>query len=97
MDTGRLASIGGTITKVKSSRRILAWLLSFAALIQVIRPVTACGPQVLSPLLVMAGSPDPPFREFTQGKIGILKPTFGRKTAAVRKVALPFCHLESYA
>jgi len=83
MDTGRFAITGGTAAKVKASRRILAWLLSIAALIQFVQPAKACGPETIQPLFVMAESPDPPFREFTQGKIGILKPTFGRKTLTI--------------
>jgi hypothetical protein len=83
MDTGRFANTGGTTEKVKSSRRILAWLLSIAALIQFVQPAKSCGPETVQPLFEMNESPDPPFREFTQGKIGILKPSFGRKTLTI--------------
>src|SRR4030095_2083296 len=43
----------------------------------------ACGPEILEPIFVLKNSPDPPFREFTQGKIGIVKPSFGRKTLVI--------------
>jgi hypothetical protein len=68
---------------MKSSRRMLALLLSVAALTQFVRPAYACGPESIEPIFVFKNSPDPPFHEFTRGKIGILKPTFGRKTLTI--------------
>lgn len=43
-------------------------------------PVTACGSVEPQPIYVFEESPDPPFQEFTNGKIGIVRPSFGRKT-----------------
>ena len=68
---------------MKLVRYILVWLLSTGVLLQFVPPVNACGREVLQPLFEMSNSPDPPFREFTQGKIGILKPSFGRKTLTI--------------
>jgi hypothetical protein len=68
---------------MNSLRRILAMLLSIAALAQFARSVNACGPESIEPIFVFRDSPDLPFQEFTQGKIGILKPTFGRKTLTI--------------
>ena len=43
----------------------------------------ACGPEYVTPIFVFEESPDIPFREFTSGKIGIVRPSFGRKTLAI--------------
>src|SRR6185295_20118327 len=37
----------------------------------------------IDPIFVFHESPDLPFREFTRGKIGIVQPTFGRKTLVI--------------
>ena len=47
---------------------------------QLVPLVTACGPVTTDPVYVSKESPDPPFQEFTNGKIGIVKESFGRKT-----------------
>lgn len=46
-------------------------------------PTMACGPFSVEPVFVFEGSPDLPFTEFTSGKIGIIKPSFGRKTLTI--------------
>jgi hypothetical protein len=46
-------------------------------------PANACGPSFIRPVFLFENSPDLPFAEFTKGKIGILKPTFGRKTLTI--------------
>jgi hypothetical protein len=43
----------------------------------------ACGPDFTRPIFVFRESPDFPFAEFTKGKIGIVRPTFGRKTLVI--------------
>jgi hypothetical protein len=43
----------------------------------------ACGPEYTFPIFVFKSSPDIPFAEFTSGKIGIVRPSFGRKTLAI--------------
>ncbi len=45
--------------------------------------VRACGPSYISPIFVFDESPDLPLREFTEGKIGIVRPGFGRKTLVI--------------
>jgi hypothetical protein len=68
---------------MKASRSSVAVLLTAAVLFQLSPHAKACGPESLQPLFVMRDSPDPPFTEFAQGKIGILKPSFGRKTLVI--------------
>lgn len=68
---------------MKASRPIVALLLSFAVLVQFVPQARACGPETIEPILVLQDSPDPPFKEFTQGKLGIVKPSFGRKTLTI--------------
>ena len=46
-------------------------------------PVRACGPYFTEPVFVFESSPDLPFNEFTNGKLGIVLPTFGRKTLVI--------------
>jgi hypothetical protein len=43
----------------------------------------ACGPSFIEPVFVFNGSPDLPFSEFAAGKLGIVKPQFGRKTLVI--------------
>ena len=68
---------------MKSLYRVTALLLLFVLIPQFIPPARACGPEILEPIFVLNNSPDPPFKEFTQGKIGIVKPSFGRKTLLI--------------
>ncbi|MDQ2855553.1 MAG: hypothetical protein M3R68_04435, partial [Acidobacteriota bacterium] len=63
--------------------RVLAIILSLLLLIQWTRPAIACGPTFVEPVFVFTNSPDLPFTEFTQGKIGIVQPTFGSKTLVI--------------
>src|SRR5882724_11347155 len=65
-------------------RRIFIVLgLLFSWLLQLAPPATACGPFSIDPIFVFHESPDLPFQEFTKGKIGIVQPTFGRKTLVI--------------
>ena len=61
---------------------ILAVALVAMLLLNSMPPVTACGKQDgdTEPVYVSRKSPDLPFEEFTNGKIGIVRPSFGRKT-----------------
>lgn len=43
----------------------------------------ACGPSEIEALFVFRESPDVPFTEYTAGKIGIVQPTFGKKTLVI--------------
>ena len=59
----------------------LAIALTALMLLNSLPSARACGPMVESdPIYVSEQSPDLPFEEFTNGKIGIVRPSFGRKT-----------------
>ena len=58
----------------------LAVALTAVLLLTSLPSVQACGPDFSDPIYVSRQSPDPPFEEFTNGKIGIVRPSFGRKT-----------------
>lgn len=68
---------------MKSIQRTLAIGLAALLLVNSTTPVSACGPYFTEPIFVFADSPDLPFQEFTNGKIGIVLPTFGRKTLVI--------------
>ena len=63
--------------------RIVAVSLAALLLLNLANPALACAPSFLEPVYVFVESPDLPFAEFTAGKLGILRPTFGRKTLAI--------------
>lgn len=62
---------------------VLACGLTALMLFNSVPVVRACGPIEMSPIFVLKKSPDPPFDGFTSGKIGIVRPTFGRKTMVI--------------
>src|SRR2546421_1690364 len=62
--------------------RIIALVL-LATLAHLVPVARACGPFSIDPIFVFHESPDLPFHQFTQGKIGIVQPTFGRKTLVI--------------
>ncbi len=64
-------------------KRVVAVSLAALLLLNLALPAWACAPSFLQPIFVFVESPDLPFAEFTAGKLGILKPTFGRKTLAI--------------
>ena len=64
-------------------KRTLAIGLAALLLLNSTTPVRACGPFFTEPIFVFESSPDLPFEEFTNGKIGIVLPTFGRKTLVI--------------
>src|SRR6185436_9920645 len=64
-------------------RRAVTSVLLIALLIQSHTAANGCGPSYLQPIFVFEESPDLPFAEFTAGKIGIVKSTFGRKTLVI--------------
>ncbi len=43
----------------------------------------ACGPESITPIFSFTYSPDLPFDEFANGKIGVLQPTLGRKSLVI--------------
>ena len=61
-------------------RGLLAIILCLAVLISFVRPVSACGPNYIAPIFVFENSPDLPFTDYLRGNIGIVRPSFGRKT-----------------
>lgn len=64
-------------------RLVIVLGLWFSLLLQLAPPARACGPFTIDPIFVFHESPDLPFHEFTKGKIGIVQPTFGRKTLVI--------------
>ena len=64
-------------------RRATALLLSVLLLVGCSPIANGCGPSSIEPVFVFDESPDPPFNEFVGGKIGIVKPQFGRKTLVI--------------
>jgi len=62
---------------------ILAVAVAAVMLLNSVPVVRACGPSYKEPIFVFKESPDLPFDEFTQGKIGILRPIMGRKTLVI--------------
>ena len=68
---------------MKSARQLVALFLATAFIFQFAPSAKGCGPETLQPLFVMQNSPDPPFTPFTQGNVGIVKPSFGRKTLVI--------------
>ena len=64
-------------------KRIVAVSLAALLMFNPVTPAWACGPSFLEPLFVLVESPDLPFTEFTAGKLGIVRPSFGRKTLAI--------------
>ena len=63
-------------------RRIVALAL-VATFANLIPPARACGPESIDPIFVFKTSPDLPFAEYAQGNLGIVRPSFGRKTLVI--------------
>jgi len=61
----------------------IALVLLFCLATQLGPPAKACGPLSIDPVFVFHHSPDLPFEQYTKGKIGIVQPTFGRKTLVI--------------
>lgn len=61
-------------------RRLLAIALCAAAFVNLAPPAKACGPNTIDPIFVFQNSPDPPFADYARGNLGIVLPSFGRKT-----------------
>lgn len=65
---------------MKKLRRTLVALLSCASIANLVSPARACGPSTIDPIFVFKESPDLPFTPYVHGNLGIVQPTFGRKT-----------------
>jgi hypothetical protein len=63
--------------------RLVATSLAALLMLNLATPALGCGPFFIEPVFVFKWSPDLPFADFTGGKIGIIKPTFGRKTLTI--------------
>src|SRR5690242_17314500 len=68
---------------MKLSHRALAVALAVLLLLNYAAPASACGPWPTEPIFVFKESPDLPFTDFTSGKIGIVRPSLGRKTLVI--------------
>src|SRR6185295_1413960 len=64
-------------------RHALAISLAAVLIINSVSSVLACGPTFTIPIFAFKESPDLPFEEFTAGKIGIVRPSLGRKTLVI--------------
>ena len=64
-------------------RLTIVFTLLFSLALQLASPAKGCGPFTIDPIFIFHHSPDLPFEEFTKGKIGIVQPTFGRKTLVI--------------
>lgn len=64
-------------------RCFLAVLLTTLLLLNSVPSVTACGPASTIPIFVFKESPDLPFEDITGGKLGIVRPSLGRKTLTI--------------
>ena len=62
---------------------IVAIVQAAVIVVHSVPPVTACGPSPIEPLFVFKESGDPPLQEFTNGKLGIVRPSFGRKSLVI--------------
>ncbi|HET8783843.1 MAG TPA: hypothetical protein VFM63_15625, partial [Pyrinomonadaceae bacterium] len=65
---------------MRSLHRTLALAVAATMLLGSVPVGNACGPEYMTPIFVFKSSPDIPFTEFIGGKIGIVRPSFGRKT-----------------
>ena len=61
-------------------RRAITVVVLVGLVVQWHHAASACGPPYFGSIFVFKESPDLPFSEFVGGKIGIVRPTFGRKT-----------------
>src|SRR5262245_38784462 len=68
---------------MKYYKSFVALLLVLVLFIHFTPGTNACGPDMLTPVFVFNEAPDLPFGEFAAGKIGIVQPTFGRKTLVI--------------
>ena len=64
-------------------RRAVAVMLLVLVVARLTPPAVACGPSSIEPIFVFRESPDLPFTDYLNGNIGIVLPTFGRKTLVI--------------
>ena len=68
---------------MKLPRRTVTVVLVALLLLNYTAPILGCGPWPTEPIFVFRESPDLPFSDFTGGKIGIVRPSLGRKTLVI--------------
>ncbi|HEY3581529.1 MAG TPA: tetratricopeptide repeat protein [Pyrinomonadaceae bacterium] len=68
---------------MKLPRRAFAIGMVALLLLNYAAPAIGCGPWPTEPIFVFKESPDLPFTDFTGGKIGIVRPSLGRKTLVI--------------
>ena len=69
---------------MKSFSRTVVFVLLIAMLAcGPVRLAFACGISYIEPIYEFDSEPDPPLQEYVNGKIGIVKPTFGYKSLAI--------------
>src|SRR6266540_775246 len=83
MDQKRHRSFRAKESAMNFCRRTITLCLFVAMTSSLASPAKGCGPFTIEPVFVFHESPDLPFAEFTRGKIGIIKSTFGRKTLVI--------------
>jgi len=67
---------------IRRLRKIIVMVL-LAAFANFIPAARACGPVSIAPIFVFDTSPDLPFAEYARGHLGIVRPSFGRKTLVI--------------
>src|SRR5262245_31998164 len=68
---------------MKWRRHLSTMVLCVTLVLQSTLPVAACGREYLEPVFFFRESPDFPFAHYAAGKIGIIQPTFGKKTLVI--------------
>jgi hypothetical protein len=67
---------------IRRVRKIVALVL-LAAFANFTTAARACGPESVEPIFVFDTSPDLPFADYARGQLGIVRPSFGRKTLVI--------------
>src|SRR5438132_7944026 len=83
MDARRCCSLTAKDSAMRLFRALISFSVLTAITFNLASPARACGPFTIDPIFIFKESPDLPFEEFTRGKLGIIKPTFGRKTLVI--------------
>lgn len=68
---------------MKSRIRKIVALMVLATFANFVPLTRACGPESIEPIFVFNTSPDLPFADYARGNLGIVRPSFGRKTLVI--------------
>ncbi len=71
------------MAQVIVARRTIGSIILLAFVCQFAPITRGCGPDTIDPIFVFKRSPDLPFTQYVRGNLGILRPTFGRKTLLI--------------